>query len=148
MSTIAGAALRSTTLSSALPPRPATHAEASPAARWAGRLVTGFIALFMLVDGGARLAHFAPYVEGLVKAGYPAHTGVPIGAALVVSTLLYLAPRTSVLGAILLTGYLGGATATQVRLEDPWFLLPVAFGVLAWLGLYLRDRRLRSLLSL
>lgn len=68
--------------------------------------------------------------------------------ALTVATLLYLAPRTAVLGAILLTGYLGGATATQVRLEDPWFRFPVAFGVLTWLGFYLRDPRLRSLLSL
>jgi hypothetical protein len=120
----------------------------SPAARWAGRIITGFISIFMLFDGGARLAHFAPYVEGLVKAGYPAHLGVPIGLALIVSTLLYLAPRTAVLGAILLTGYMGGAAATQVRLEDPWFLFAVAFGALTWLGLYLRDRRVRSLLFL
>jgi hypothetical protein len=148
MSIATSAAPRPTTPSSALPLRPAPAAEVSPAARWAGRIITGFVSLFMLVDGGARMAHFAPYVEGLVNAGYPAHLGVPIGLALVVSTLLYLAPRTAVLGAILLTGYLGGATATQVRLEDPWFLFPVAFGALAWLGLYLRDRRVRSLLSL
>jgi hypothetical protein len=142
MSTTASPTFRST-----LPPRTAPAAEPSTAARRTGWIISGFVALFMLVDGGGRLAHFAPYVEGLVKLGYPAHLGVPIGLALIVSTLLYLAPPTAVLGAILLTGYLGGATATQVRLEDPWFLFPVAFGALAWLGLYLRDRRVRALLS-
>jgi hypothetical protein len=62
------------------------------------------------------------------------------------STILMLIPRTAVLGCILVTGYLGGATATQVRVQDPWFLFPVVLGVLSWLGLYLRDSRLRELL--
>lgn len=144
MSTIAKEAPRSTAPSMT---RQSSIA-VSPAALWAGRVVSGFIALFLLFDGGARVAHFAPYIDGLVQAGYPAHLGTPIGAALIVSTLLYLVPPTAPLGAILLTGYLGGATATQVRLEDPWYLFPVAFGVLVWLGLYLRDRTLRSLLPL
>jgi hypothetical protein len=148
MSNIASTASRSTKPAATLPHRPSPASEVSTAARRAGWIVTGFISLFMLFDGGARLAHFAPYVEGLVKLGYPAHLGVPIGLALVISTLLYLAPPTAVLGAILLTGYLGGATATQLRLEDPWFLFPVAFGVLTWIGLFLRDRRARVLLSL
>jgi len=62
-----------------------------------------------------------------------------------VSSLLMLIPRTAVLGLILVTGYLGGATATQVRAMDPWFLFPIALGALAWLGLYLREPRLRAL---
>ena len=71
---------------------------------------------------------------------------VPIGIVLLACIAVYLIPRTSVLGAILLTGYLGGATATQVRLENPWFLFPVGVGVLIWGGLFLRDDRLRALI--
>ncbi len=72
---------------------------------------------------------------------------VGIGLALLVCTLLYAIPRTAILGAILLTGYLGGETATQVRLEDPWFLFPVLLGVLVWAGLMLRDPHLGALVS-
>jgi hypothetical protein len=71
-----------------------------------------------------------------------------LGLTLLLCVALYLVPRTSVLGAILITGYLGGATATQVRVEDPWFLFPVGLGVLVWLGLFLRDARLRALIPL
>lgn len=120
----------------------------SKAALWSGRIVSGFVALFLLVDGGLRVAHLAPYIEGLTKFGYSASLATPIGLTLIVCTALYLVPRTAVLGAILVTGYLGGATSTQVRAGDPWFLFPVAFGVLAWLGIWLRDRRLQGLLPL
>jgi hypothetical protein len=111
-----------------------------------GWLLTGLVGLFLLVDGGARTAGFAPYVEGLTMFGYPASLAGPIGMALLVSTILMLVSRTAVLGSILVTGYLGGATATQVRVGDTWFLFPVVLGVLSWLGLYLRDPRLRALL--
>lgn len=114
----------------------------------AGRIVSGFAALFLLFDGVARAVHFAPYVQGTVQFGYPAHLATPIGLVLVACTLLYALPRTALLGAILLTGYLGGATATHVRVEDPNFLFAAAFGVLVWAGLYLREPRLRALLSL
>lgn len=113
-----------------------------------GRVLSTFVALFLFFDGGARLVRFAPYVEGTVKFGYADHLAAWIGLVLILSTLLYVIPRTAVLGAILLTGYLGGATASQVRADDPWFLFPVAFGVLAWGGLYLRDARLRALIPL
>jgi hypothetical protein len=113
-----------------------------------GRIISGFATLFLLADGVGRLAAFGPYVEGTVQAGYPAHLAAPIGLALVVCTLLYALPRTAVLGAILLTGYLGGATASHVRLEEPNFLFAFAFGVLVWVGLYLREPRLRALLPL
>ncbi len=112
----------------------------------AGRIITGFVSLFLLADGVLRTAHFAPYVEGLVQFGYPAHLATPIGLTLTLCTLLYLVPRTAVIGAILLTGYLGGATATHVRVEDPNFLFAAVFGVLVWAGLYLREPRLRALL--
>jgi hypothetical protein len=113
---------------------------------WTARAISAFVALFLFVDGLGRVVRFAPYLEGTVQAGYPAYQASWIGLALVVSTLLYVIPRTAILGAILVTGYLGGAAATQVRTENPWFLFPVAFGVLAWLGLYLRDAQLRALI--
>lgn len=113
---------------------------------WTGRILSGFVSLFLLVDGGARLAGFAPYVQGMTKFGYDAGLAPWVGVSLLVSTLLYVVPRTAVLGAILVTGYLGGATATQVRVGDPWFLFPVALGVMAWGGLWLREASLRDLI--
>ena len=122
------------------------HTETSHGVVRTGWVITGFIGLFLLVDGGARIAGFAPYVEGMTKFGYSASLATPVGLALLASTILMLIPRTAVLGCILVTGYLGGATATQVRAQDPWFVFPVVLGVLSWLGLYLRDSRLRDLL--
>jgi hypothetical protein len=103
---------------------------------------------FLLFDSSMKIFKFAPAVEGTAKLGYPANSLVPMGIALLVSTLLYAIPRTSILGAILLTGYLGGATATHVRVGEPWFLFPVFLGVLAWLALYLRDAQLREFIPL
>ena len=114
--------------------------------RKAGWVLTGFVGLFLLVDGGARLAGFAPYVEGMTKFGYAASLAPWIGLVLLACTITMLIPRTAVLGCILVTGYLGGATATQVRVHDAWFLFPVVLGVMSWLGLYLRDARLRALI--
>jgi hypothetical protein len=113
---------------------------------WTGRILSWLVALFLLVDGAARLARILLYVEGTVKFGYPEYQARWIGLALVLSTLLYVFPRTTVLGAILITGYLGGAAATQVRAEDPWFVFPVILGVLAWAGLYLQDPAIRALI--
>ena len=118
------------------------------AALWTGRVITASIALFLVADGALRVAHFAPYVEGLTMFGYPATLATPIGLTLLLSTLLYLLPRTAVLGAVLVTAYLGGAVATHVRVGDGSYLFAVAFGVLAWAGLYLREPRLRALLPL
>lgn len=94
-----------------------------------GLVLSGLVSLFLLVDGGARLAGFAPYVEGLTKFGYSPTLAPWIGLSLLVSTVLYVVPRTTVLGAILVTGYLGGgATATRMRLGDPWFLTGLRAG--------------------
>lgn len=112
---------------------------------WIGRVLVGLIALFMAVDGAARLAGFAPYVEGTVRYGYPLSSAPWIGAVLLVATALYIVPRSAVLGAILLTGYLGGAIATHVRASEPWFFAAV-FGVIVWAGLFLRDAHVRELL--
>ena len=114
-------------------------------ARWAGRVASALVVAFLLFDGGIKAAMLEPAVEGSVQLGYPEATVFGIGLALIVSTALYAVPRTAFIGAILLTGYLGGAVATQVRVEDPWFLFPAFFGALAWGGLFLRNRRVRAL---
>ena len=123
----------------------------SKKALWAGRIVSALPVLFLLMDGIMKLIKTAPVVEATVKLGYPVTTIVPIGIVLLTCTVLYVIPRTSVLGAILLTGYLGGAVATHVRVSDPLFthvLFPVYLGVMIWLGLYLRDNLLRRIIPL
>lgn len=118
---------------------------------WAGRIASGLPALFLIVDGVMKLAKPAPVVEGTVQLGYSETVIVPLGIVLLACTVLYLIPRSSVLGAILLTGYLGGAVATHVRVGDPLFshvLFPVYLGVLIWLGLYLRVDRVHALIPL
>jgi hypothetical protein len=117
---------------------------------WVGRIVSGLPALFLLVDGGMKLAKPAVVVEATTKLGYSESVIIPIGIVLIVCTILYLIPPTSVLGAILLTGYLGGAVATHVRTGEGAFpvVFPIIFGALLWLGLYLHDVRLRALIPL
>jgi hypothetical protein len=114
---------------------------------WAGRIVSWITAAFLLLDAVGKLVKPLPVVEGTVKLGYAESVITPLGIVLVVCTVLYLVPRTAVLGAILLTGYLGGAVATHVRAADGAFgiIFAVVFGALVWLGLYLRDERLREL---
>ncbi|MBA2525470.1 MAG: DoxX family protein [Pyrinomonadaceae bacterium] len=117
---------------------------------WAGRIISALPALFLLVDGVMKLVKPAPVVEATVGLGYSENVIIPLGIVLLVCTVLYLIPHTYVLGAILLTGYLGGAVATHVRAGEGLFsiVFPVIFGVLIWLGLYLRDDRLRALIPL
>jgi DoxX-like family len=97
-----------------------------------------------------KLVKPAPVMEATAKLGFPESTITGIGITLLFCTVLYLIPRTSILGAVLATGYLGGAVASQVRIGADWFSLafPVIFGVLVWLGLWLRNERLRNLLPL
>jgi len=116
-------------------------------ALWTGRAISALIILFMLFDGGAKVARFAPYVEGTAKAGFADSLVVPLGILELACTILYAIPQTSILGAILLTAYYGGATATHVRLGQP-FYFPVVFGILVWLAMYLREPRLRELAPL
>ena len=117
---------------------------------WTGRIVSALPALFLLLDAVMKFIKPAFVVQETVRLGYAESTIVPIGVVLLVCTVLYLIPRTAVLGAILLTGYLGGAVATHVRMAEGWFpiVFPVVFGAVLWLGLYLRDDRLRSLIPL
>ena len=117
----------------------------------AGRVIGALPALFLLADGVGKLVKPAPVVEGTLQLGYQASVLVPLGIVLLACTILYAVPRTAVLGAILLTGYLGGAVATHVRVGDPLLthtLFPIYFGVMLWGSLYLRDPRVRALLPL
>ena len=117
---------------------------------WVGRIMSWLPALFLLVDGVMKLFKPAVVVEATVKLGYAENVIVPLGIVLTVCTIIYLIPRTAVFGAILLTGYLGGAVATHVRVGEGLFPIafPIIFGVLLWGGLYLRDNRLRTLIPL
>lgn len=117
--------------------------------RWAGRIMSGIAVLFLLVDGGAKVAKIAPVVEGTTQLGYPESTIVPIGVLVLVGVALYVVPRTAALGAIFLTGFLGGAVATHVRVGNPLLshtLFPTYVAALLWGGLALRDARLRAVL--
>lgn len=115
---------------------------------WAGRMMSALAALFLLWDGVMKLLKPAVVVKATRDLGYPESDIVGIGVLLLACTLLYLFPRSSILGAILLTGYLGGAIASQVRAEASWFnvVFALAFGCLVWGGLWLRDIRVRAFL--
>ena len=117
---------------------------------WAGRIISALPVLFLLMDGFMKLVKPRVVVEATVRLGYPESVILGLGIVLITCTALYIIPATSVLGAILLTGYLGGAVATHVRVGEGLFsvLFPVMVGVLIWLGLYLRDGRLRALVPL
>ena len=117
---------------------------------WAGRITSALPALFLLADGVMKLVKPEPVVKATVELGYAESVILPLGVVLLACTILYLIPRTAVLGAILLTGYLGGAVATHVRAGQGPFeiLFPVVFGALLWGGLVLRDYRLRALVPL
>jgi len=114
---------------------------------WTGRILSALPILLLLFSGGMKVLKLGPVVEGFEHFGYPQNTILPIGIAEIASAILYAIPQTAMLGAILLTGFLGGATATHVRAGEP-FIVPVIVGVVVWLGLFLRDKRLRALVPL
>jgi Na+/proline symporter len=113
---------------------------------WTGCILSALLVLFMLFTGIPALLQPKYLEQGMKQFGYPPHAGRWIIIAEIISALLYAFPRTAVLGAILLTGYLGGAIATHVRIDDPKGIMPAVIGVLVWLGLFLRDRRVRDLI--
>jgi hypothetical protein len=125
-------------------------APTSRAMRWTGWVLTILPGLLLLVDGIFKLIQPEPVVKGTTELGYSAGVILPLGIVLIVCTILYLIPKTAVLGAILLTGYLGGAVATHVRVGAGWFniLFAVTFGILLWGGLWFRDDRLRALIPI
>lgn len=113
---------------------------------WAGWVVSGLVIAFLVFDGATKVLKVEPVLEACARLGLGPDTVVAIGALLLACTAVYVVPRTGVLGAILLTGYLGGAVATHVRQGSSLFetLFPIAGGALAWLGLALRDPSLLS----
>lgn len=118
---------------------------------WTARIFSGLVILFMLFDGISKLFKPAPVVEGTLTLGYAEHHIVVIGILALISTILYVIPRTSVLGALLLTGYYGGVVATHIRVDSPLFthiLFPVYLAVLTWGGIWLRDEKVRKLIPL
>jgi DoxX-like family len=119
--------------------------------RIAGYFLTTFVALFLTFDAVLKVLKLAPAVQGTTELGYPVDSVLGIGVIELVCLTLYLVPRTSVLGALLLTGYLGGAIATHVRVGSPLVshtLFPIYVALMTWGGLYLRETRLRELVPL
>lgn len=115
---------------------------------WVGRVLSALPILLLTFSAVMKFTRSPEVMKGFVdKFGYPEGALLPIGVAELICALLYAVPQTSVLGAILLTGYMGGATATHVRVSDAW-IMTVLVGVVAWAGLYLREPRLRALLPL
>jgi hypothetical protein len=121
----------------------------SNAQLWTGRILSALLVLFLLMDGIMKLFKPAPVLQATSQLGYPEQDIVPIGITLLFCTLLYILPRTAIFGAILLTGYLGGAMASQIRAANLVFnvIFAAVLGCLLWLGLWLRDARVRNLLA-
>jgi len=118
---------------------------------WTGRFLSGFMVLFILFDGIIKFMKIQPVIDTFAQLGWPIKFAVPIGIIDVACAVLYAFPRTAVLGAVLMTGLLGGAIATHVRIDSPLFshtLFGVYMGLVAWGALYLRDPRLRALMPL
>jgi hypothetical protein len=118
---------------------------------WAGRIMSALAVLFLLFDSVIKVMKLAPAVEGTTELGYPESVVVGIGIIELVCLVVYLIPRTTVLGAVLLTGYFGGAIASHVRIGSPLFthvLFPIYVAALIWGGLFLREGRLRALIPL
>jgi hypothetical protein len=129
----------------------ARHSAIPRNALWTGRALSGVAMLFLAADATMKVLQLAPAVDGTTQLGYPASVILPLGIVQLVCLVLYAIPRTSVLGAVLWTGYLGGAIATHVRIGNPLFthvLFPVYVAVMLWGGLWLRDRRVQALLPM
>lgn len=123
---------------------------ASKTALWAGRILSALVVLFALFDGVTKVMKEPHVMQASAQLGYANHLIPVIGIILLICTVLYAIPWTSILGAVLLTGYLGGAVASQMRIGNPLFedVFPIIFGVLVWLGLFLREKRLWEIIPL
>src|ERR1035441_8988837 len=117
---------------------------------WSGRVLSSICVLSLIFDGVTKVIRESHVVQAMAQGGYSPDVTVPLGITLLVCVALYAIPRTAILGAILITGWLGGAVDSMVRMNAPGhpFLFPVAFGILVWLGLYLREEKLRKILPL
>ena len=119
----------------------------SPGMLWTGRVISGLVVAMMAMSGVMKFTGSQQLVEGFAHLGWPYKLAVTLGVVELAAALLYAVPQTSVVGAILLTGYLGGAIATHVRIEEP-FIVQAGIGIAVWLGLFLRDARVRALIPL
>ncbi len=122
------------------PPLPA-----SKKMHWLGWIISALCALMLIISAALKFAQPQAFVDGFNHLGYPERLALSLGILQIVCTVVYVVPQTAILGAILLTGYLGGATATHVRIGEPFFM-SIVLGMLLWLGLFLRDKRLRALI--
>lgn len=123
--------------------------QTSRASLWAGYVISGLVVLFLLFDAGIKLVELDIVKQTMAELGYPTDVAFGLGVLTLVCTLLYVVPQTSVLGAILLTGYMGGAIATHLRVGSPVFshlLFGGYLGLMIWGGLFLRDPKLRALI--
>jgi hypothetical protein len=151
-STTPAAPVSSSASSSTARPRshtPSTTPSRASATRWAGRILTGIPVAFLLFDGAIKIANIKAVGDAMPQLGWPTSLAVPLGVILLSCLALYVVPQTAVLGAILVTAYLGGAVATHVRIGNPLFshiLFPTYVGAMLWGGLYLRDARVRALI--
>jgi hypothetical protein len=124
------------------------HAPVSKVRYWVGMVLSVLPALFLILDAVMKIVKPQPVLDATAKLGYPESSLVPMAIVLMVSTVLYLIPHSAVIGAILLTGYLGGAVASHVRISDPVFdtSFAIIFGIVLWTGLALRNEKLRQIL--
>jgi hypothetical protein len=137
--------MSSVTQNPATTPSVASAVPGSKKMLWTGRVISAIPVLLMVLSAVMKLIKAAPVVQGFPKYGYPESQIVIIGVLELLSCIVYLIPNTAVLGAILMTGYLGGATATNVRVGDPSYIMTVLLGVFVWGGLFFRDARVRAL---
>lgn len=132
-------------------PTSSTAGSTSKKMMWTGRVISILAVLSLLLDSVGKFLMMKPVVDGCIKLGLPLTLLPTIATILLVCTVLYAIPRTSILGAILLTGYFGGAVMINLRVAQPLFsftLAPIYFGIFVWAGLYLRDERIRALIPL
>ncbi len=115
---------------------------------WTGRVLSAIPVLMLTMSAVMKLVQAKPVVEGFPAFGYALNLLVPIGVVELLCVIVYVIPQTAVLGAILMAAYLGGATATHVRVGQAAFIAPVLLGIVAWLGIWLREPRLRALTPL
>ena len=125
-------------------PEGESTAPTSKATYWTGHVLSALPSLLLIASAIAKFLKPEGFAANFEKLGYPIHLATPIGIVELLCVVLYVIPRTTLLGAILITGYLGGAIATHVRLGEGWYM-PFLFGIVVWLGVYLREPRLRAI---
>jgi hypothetical protein len=125
-----------------------TNPPVSKAALWTGRVMSALPTLLVLLGSVLKLMKSPSVIDGFAQHGLSERLIIPVGIIELICVIVYVIPRTAVLGAILMTGLLGGAILTNMRVGDPTYPFPIILGILAWAGLYMRDQRIRDLIPL